>query len=145
MRGAPKLLMVCLVVYVGISLSWSTAAAQDVVVIANKDAPSDILEPDAIKKIFLGDIINWENNDVIMVALLEEKEIHEAFLKKYIKRTSSQFENVWRRNLFTGKGAMSMKLKSADEIVGYVQKTKGAIGYVPSETTLPADVKVVGK
>lgn len=145
MRGAPKLLIVCLCVYAGSFFLWAAAAAQDVVVIANREAPSDTLAPDAVKKIFLGDIINWENNEVIMVALLEENAIHEAFLKKYIKRTASQFENVWRRNLFTGKGAMSKKFKSVDEIVAYVQQTKGAIGYAPAETNLPADVKVVGR
>jgi len=121
------------------------AYAGDVVVIANKDVPSDKLGQDTIKKIFLGNIINWDNNEVIMVVLSGDNEIHDAFLKKYIKRTSSQFQNVWRQNLFTGKGAMSTKMKTDDEIVDYIAKTKGSIGYVSSEINLPGDVKPIDK
>ena len=137
--------MLCLVWCIVMSGADSTANAAEVFVIANKEIPAESLDPDAIKKIFLGDVVNWDNNEVIMVVVTKEKEIHEAFLKKYIKRTESQFANVWRRNLFTGKGAMSKKVESGAEMVEYVAKTKGAIGYAASDTPLPADVKIVGQ
>ncbi|MBU0991887.1 MAG: substrate-binding domain-containing protein [Proteobacteria bacterium] len=146
MNGAGRfILMLCLTGCVGMFAIMHEAYAGEVVIIANKDAPTDNLDQDAIKKIFLGNIINWENNEVIMVVLSGDKEIHDAFLKKYIKRTSSQFQNVWRQNLFTGKGAMSKTLKDSNAVVDYISNTQGSIGYVSSETSLPDAVKIVDK
>lgn len=146
MKGATKSLsLLCLALCILMCGAVGAADALDVVIIANKEVPTATLDPDAIKKIFLGDIVNWDNNEVIMVVVTDEKEIHETFLKKYIKRTESQFGNVWRRNLFTGKGAMSKKVGSNAEMVEYVAKTKGAVGYVSSDVQLPADVKIVGQ
>ena len=118
-------------------------AEEAVVVIANKDVPSEKLTPDKIKKIFLGEVMNWENNEVITVVLLGDETVHKEFIHKYIKRTPAQFLNVWRRNLFTGKGAMPTQMDNIDDLIKYVANTKGAIGYVPADANLTGNVKII--
>lgn len=131
------------------TLLLSTAAAfseqEGIVIIANKDVSAEKLTEDAIRKIFLGDILNWDNNEVIMVVLSGDDTIHNQFIAKYIKRTPVQFQNVWRRNLFTGKGALPPKFNNIDDLIKHVATTKGAIGYAPADAKLTSDVKIIGK
>lgn len=121
------------------------ASAGEVMIIANPSVPASSLDPDAIKNIFLGKTAKWDNNDMVTIVVSEQSDVHKDFLDKYIKRTENQFSNVWRQNLFTGKGKQPVKVTSIDELVDYVSKTKGAIGYISSDATLPAEVKVLAK
>jgi ABC-type phosphate transport system substrate-binding protein len=55
---------------------------------------------------------------------------HEAFLKEYIGKTDMALETYYRSLVFTGKASMPKTLAADAEVVAYVAKTKGAIGYV---------------
>lgn len=139
-RSVPSTLFLFYIVIFGFN---AVAWADEIVVIANKDVPTEHLTAEAIKKIFLGDTINWEANEGIVVVLLRDETVHKAFIKQYIKRTPTQFENVWRRNLFTGKGARSVRINNMDDLIQFVATTKGAIGYIPADANLPDDVKKI--
>lgn len=52
-------------------------------------------------------------------------------------------QTYYRSLVFTGKGSMPKTLASDSDIVGYVSKTKGAIGYV-SAGTATSGVKTLG-
>lgn len=138
---------ITLLVLLGMLISGSIkeADAGEVMIIANPSVPAENLGPDAIKNIFLGKTAKWDNNDMVTVVVSENGEIHKVFLEKYIKRTENQFTNVWRQNLFTGKGTQPIKAKSIEELVDYVSKNQGAIGYISTDVTLPANIKVLAK
>lgn len=131
----------------GMVLSWAIreADADEVMVIANPSVPAESLDPEAIKNIFLGKTAKWDNNDMVTIVVSENVEVHKKFLDKYIQRTDNQFTNVWRQNLFTGKGKQPVKAASLEELVDYVSKTPGAIGYISTDVTLPANIKVLAK
>ena len=136
--------MIAVIVMIGIVISWPpTLSAGEVLVIVNKSVPADTLDQNAIKNIFLGKTSKWDNNDRITLVILEGADVHEDFLEKYIKRTANQFANVWRQNMFTGKGKQPYKAESMEDLVHYVSNTKGAIGYASAEVTLPANVKIL--
>ena len=121
------------------------ASAGEVMVIANPSVPAENLDPESIQNIFLGKTVQWKNNDMVTIVVSEKAAVHEMFLQKYIKRTNNQFNNVWRQNLFTGTGKQPVKVNSVEELVQYVAKTPGAIGYISSDVPLPKDVKVISK
>lgn len=121
------------------------ASAGEVLIIANPSVASEPLDSVTIKEIFLGDIVKWENNERIIVVISGKPEMHKAFLKKYIKRTETQFQNVWRRNMYSGKGMLPIKVGSIDGLVEYVSKTNGAIGYISSDRPPPNSVKILSK
>ena len=62
---------------------------------------------------------------------------HAAFLKEYLGQNDDALQNYYRSLVFTGKGSMPRILHSDAEVVAYVAKTRGAIGYVSS--TAPVD------
>jgi ABC-type phosphate transport system substrate-binding protein len=134
----------CLVYWASV-FGTAYALAGEVLIIANPSVPAEKLDPDEIKNIFLGKTAKWGNNDMVMVVVSQDADVHKNFLQKYIKRTENQFENVWRQNLFTGKGTLPVKVKSVDELVDYVSKTKGAIGYISSDVKPSSEIKILAK
>ncbi len=110
--------------------------AGEIIIIANPDVPTNVLYKKDIKKIFLGKMGKWQNNDKIIPVVLKDESMHKLFLKEYIKRTPSQFKMVWKRAMFTGKGKPPKKFKTEKDMIEYIAKTKGAIGYVTSGTSI---------
>jgi TonB family protein len=58
--------------------------------------------------------------------------VHAAFLQKYLGRSEDDLQTYYRTLVFTGKGSMPKELGSDAEVVAYVARTRGAIGYVSS-------------
>lgn len=140
-------IIMAVLMILGAFISWTIphASAGEIMIIANPSVPAESIDPESIKNIFLGKIAKWENNERVTIVVSKNSEVHKKFLDQYIKRTRSQFSNVWRQNLFTGKGKQPVKVNSMEKLVDYVSNTKGAIGYISSDATLPADVKVLAK
>jgi ABC-type phosphate transport system substrate-binding protein len=62
--------------------------------------------------------------------LLKSGATHEAFLKDYVGKSESALETYYRSLVFTGKGSMPKTVATDADVVAFVEKTKGAIGYV---------------
>lgn len=106
------------------------ARAQEVVIIANSSVGDSELSQQAVKDMFLGDRSRWGDNDKVALATLKEGVVHDQFLGSFIKKTSSQFSTYWKKQVFTGKGKMPSSFGSEGDLVEFVGKTDGAIGYV---------------
>jgi len=109
------------------------AYAGDVVVICNDSVTVDTLNKRDIKNIFLGKKTRWEGGDKISFVTLKGGDAHDLFLKLYVRKTSSQFSNYWKKKAFSGKGRIPKSFGTPEELIDYVMKTPGAIGYVPSD------------
>ena len=55
---------------------------------------------------------------------------HEAFVKEYLGKNDSALQTYYRSLVFTGKASMPKTVAADADVVAYVAKTKGAIGYV---------------
>jgi TonB family protein len=55
---------------------------------------------------------------------------HDLFLKEFLDLNDEALQTYYRTLVFTGRGSMPKTFSSDDEIVAYVAKTRGAIGYV---------------
>jgi ABC-type phosphate transport system substrate-binding protein len=125
--------MVCLI------LSFpciQAASASDFVIIAHQGIAETELSSGEIKDIFMGRIVKWKNGAKIMIAVLNESDMHAAFVKKTLERSPSQFRNLWKQMVFTGKGKFPNTFKTEEELIEYVRKTEGATGYATKGKTL---------
>ena len=111
----------------------------DVVIIVNKNAPDKDLSMDRIKQIYTGKITMWSSNESIVIAVLDNDDVHKAFLDKFVKRNPSQFKNTWRQLMFTGKAKKPKSFSTIEELIGFVSNNRLAIGYI---TKNAADDKV---
>lgn len=112
----------------------ATAWAADVKVIANSSVGASSVSPDELKGVFLDTKSSLSDGSHVEPVLLKGGAVHEAFLKDYVGKTDSGLETYYRSLVFTGKGSMPKQFATDAEVVAFVEKTKGAIGYVASAT-----------
>ena len=119
--------VLCLVLVAALS----APAAADVQVIANRDIAASELSAADLKDIFLGNKAAIGGTAVEPV-FEESGAAHQAFLRIYLGKSESALRNHFKTLVFTGKGAQPKAFGSDAEVVRYVTRTKGAIGYVSS-------------
>jgi ABC-type phosphate transport system substrate-binding protein len=107
-----------------------TASAADIKVIANPSVGASSVSTDELKSVFLATKTSLSDGTHVEPVLEKDGPAHETFLKEFIGKTDSAFETYYRSLVFTGKASMPKTTASDADMVAYVAKTKGAIGYV---------------
>ena len=121
---------VAVIAVVVLCASWQ-ARASDVKVIANSSVTATSVSAGDVKDVFLLDKDSLGGSHVEPV-LAKGGPTHEAFLKDYLGKNDGALQAFYRSLVFTGKASMPKSLGSDGEVVAYVAKTKGAVGYVSS-------------
>src|ERR1035441_466127 len=104
--------------------------AADLKIIANSSVAASSVSADELKGVFLITKTSLSDGSRVEPVLEKGGATHEAFVKEYLGKTDSALQTYYRSLVFTGKASMPKMLGSDTEIVAYVAKTKGAIGYV---------------
>ena len=99
-------------------------------VIANAEIKATSISADELKGAFLGTKTSLSDGSHVEPVLEKGGPAHAAFLKQYLGKTDSALSTYYRSLVFTGKGSMPKILASDADVVSFVSKTKGAIGYV---------------
>jgi hypothetical protein len=118
------------------------ADAAGVKVIANASVSASSIAADDLKDVFLVTKTSLGDGGHVEPVLLKSGAAHDAFLKAYVGKNDSALDTYYRSLVFTGKGSMPKSFASDAEVVSYVAKTKGAIGYV-SASADTASVKTL--
>jgi ABC-type phosphate transport system substrate-binding protein len=116
-----------------IGLAGQNAAAATVV-IANEGVSADTIAKRELQKIFLGRSTQFGGQKLVVVTLGNGSS-HEAFTQDYLQMTPQQFTNHWRKIVFSGTGKEPRAFDSEAELVAFVARTPGAIGYISSGTS----------
>lgn len=110
-------------------LLGASAFAGDVKVIANPSVKADSISTRELKSLYLEEKSSFNGTHVEPV-IEKRGPAHEAFLRDYIGQTDDELQKYYQTLVFTGKGLMPKTVGSDAEVVAYVAKTRGAIGYV---------------
>jgi ABC-type phosphate transport system substrate-binding protein len=105
------------------------AFAADFIVVVHPGVPVDSLNKEDLKAILLGDKTEWSNGKPIKIVVLEEGAAHKAFLQEVLGKTPVQFDNYWKKLVFTGKAAAPKTFSDSQQLIDFVSKQAGAIGY----------------
>jgi len=127
------------------TLGAMAGQASDFVVVANPSVKANEISGEDLKRVFLGAKTSLADGSAVEPVLAAGGETHEAFLKAYLGKTDPALRNHFKSLVFTGKGSMPRTLASDSEIVSYVAKTKGAVGYVGAGTAVAGVKKLVLK
>jgi hypothetical protein len=117
-------------------LTAGVVSAADIKVVANPSVKADQISTQELKRIFLATDSSLEGGHVEPV-FEKGGAAHEAFLKQYLGKTDAVLGIYYRSLVFTGKAFMPKTLGSDAEVLDYVAKTKGAIGYVNAAAITP--------
>jgi TonB family protein len=128
----PKMLLVAAVVMFG----SVQAFAGNLRIIANPSVKAEGVSAEEIKSVFLEERNSLRDGTHVEPVLSKGGPAHATFLKDYLGQNNDALQNYYRTLVFTGKGSMPRALHSDEEIVAYVAKTRGAIGYVGATVSL---------
>ena len=117
-------------------LSGIASAASGVKVIANPSVKADSISAEALKSVFLEERSSLPDGSRVEPVISKGGTAHETFVKQYLGKSDSDLQTYYRSLVFTGKGSMPKAVGSDTEIAAYVARTRGAIGYVSSETSI---------
>lgn len=135
MNNIPLLRSLIAACVVAASLS-STLARADLFVISNSGTPITAGE---IKDVFTGEKQIAGSTKLIPV---DNGPAQEAFLSSALKMESARYNTIWTKKSFR-EGLTPPSVKSGDnEVLDFVRKTPGAVGYVKSQ---PSGVNIVQK
>ncbi len=116
--------------------------ADDAVFIVNPAGADASISAEAAKAILLGNKTKWDGGGLIKLAVLTQGEAHEKIMHDFVQRSADQFDKYWKKMVFSGKGMMPVQAASDVDLIAYVAKTQGAIGYV-SAASVTGAVKVL--
>lgn len=116
------------------------AVAGSVVIVGHPSVRESALSKQDIKKIFLGKKRVWKDGTKIVVAINTDEDLFSRFLKKYVGKSPSQYDNFWRTKIFSGKRSSPQMLDGNQQMINFVKNTEGAIGYISTDSKLD-DIK----
>lgn len=133
---------IILLALIVILLSPVFSMAEGVIVITNKSVTVTSLDKDDIRQIFLGQKTTWDDGSKITFVVQDRTKAGIDFLKTFLQKTAPQYDNYWKKQVFTGQGRAPYFFSSNQELVEFVSRTPGAIGYI-SAATDTGDTKVI--
>ncbi len=107
-----------------------------VVVITNSGTALDEISADDLKSIFLRTKMALKGGVHVEPVVEKSGPAHSAFLRSYLSKTDVALQIYYRSLVFSGQGAMPATVGSDAEVVAFVEKTRGAIGYVGPATDI---------
>jgi TonB family protein len=114
----------------------ANSLAVDVKVIANSSVKADTISASDLKRVYLEEKNSLMDGTHVEPVLGKKGPVHEAFLQEYLGRTDDDLQTYYQTLVFTGRGAMPKVFGSDAEVVAYVARTRGAIGYVSGAASL---------
>jgi TonB family protein len=132
-----------LIAAAGFIFSWTAhAIASDVKIVANPSVRTDSISSSELRGIFMAERNSLKDGSHVAPVFERSGATHEAFLREVLNESAESLQSHYGALVFTGKASMPRSFNSDAEVLTYVAKTRGAIGYV-SVATSADGVKVL--
>jgi ABC-type phosphate transport system substrate-binding protein len=118
------------------------AQGDSIVVIANGAVSVTEMGQDDVREIFLGTQHSLSKASKITPVILKGGPTHETFLRLYLQKSPEAFRAWWMQYIFTGQGLLPKTFASEADLVGYVGRTRGAVGYA-TRASVRGNVKCI--
>jgi len=125
-------------------LFTSTPAQSELVIIGNSKTAFSELNTRIIARIYTGRVIEINSIYIKPVNSTQATTLRNRFLEKYLSQDENEYSAYWTVRRFIGKGTPPKEFASVTDIITYVGKTPGAIGYIDTDlTSIPSTVKII--
>jgi len=89
------------------------------------------LSKDFVADAFLKKVTRWPNGEPIRpVDLSDRSAARHVFVERVLSRSMSAVRSYWQQQIFSGRNIPPPELDTDADVVAYVAKHRGAIGYV---------------
>lgn len=113
-------------------------------VVVNAANPADTLSKEKLAGYFLKKVTRW--GDGVKIAVVDRSPgaaVRVAFSKSVLAKDVAAVKSFWQRQLFSGRETPPAELDSDREVLAFVAKTPGGIGYVSADADLGSGVKAL--
>jgi ABC-type phosphate transport system substrate-binding protein len=118
-------------------LAQARSGAQAYVVIINPNNPASAVDRQFLEDALLKKATRWPNGEVIRpVDLAASSPVRHAITADVLRRSVEAVKGYWQQRIFSGRDVPPPELDTDDEVVEYVLKYDGAIGYVSNGANL---------
>ena len=109
-------------------LSALSSVIADPVIVGHPGVPP--LDRPTLERIYTGRVVEIGGVRVTPVNLPSGSPIRDDFLRGYLDQDEDKYTGYWTVRRYIGKGAPPRELATPAEVIDFVSKTAGAIGYV---------------
>jgi ABC-type phosphate transport system substrate-binding protein len=120
--------------------------AQDVGyrLVVHASNPIAHLTRNQVSQIFLRKVTQWDNRQpVLPIDQTADSPVRRTFTKQIHQRTIASVQTWWQQQTFAGIGVAPPERASDGEVIEYIRKYPGAIGYVRMGVPISAGVKAI--
>ena len=110
-------------------------ADEGLVVIANE--PLRGIDADLLKRIYTGRAIEANGQALRPVNLPSTAALRQRFLTSVLQQADADYVAYWTVRRYVGKGAPPPEVASAADVIAYVQRTPGGMGYIDAADLKP--------
>jgi len=123
-----------------LGLFLPTAAAESpppFVVVVHPKNPATSVNRKFLGDAFLKKATRWPNDDVIRpVDQAPDSAVRRRFTEDVLKRSVAAVRSYWQQIIFSGRDLPPPELASDEDVVRFVAKHEGGIGYVGADAVL---------
>jgi ABC-type phosphate transport system substrate-binding protein len=106
-------------------------------VIVHPNNPITTVNRKFIEDAFLKKATRWSHDEVIRpVDLNSDSVVRQQFSKEVLQRSVPAVKSYWQQLIFSGRDVPPPELDAEEDVVKYVLKHPGGIGYVSSSTNI---------
>jgi ABC-type phosphate transport system substrate-binding protein len=122
----------------------SAGAADEFVVIVHPSVAGARVKRADLAAVFLKKATRWGSGGGIAEPVDQSgtSPVRRAFSQAVIGQTVEQVVQYWQKQMFSAVRTIPPAVKKSDaEVIAFVAKTAGSVGYVGAETPLPPEVR----
>ena len=88
--------------------------------------------------VFLKKKVQWgDGTKILAVVLSDTSPVSQAFDKQILNKSIAALHAYWQQEIFSGRNVPPVEKATDDEVVAFVQKNPGAIGYIAGNAAHP--------
>ena len=121
-----------------VSFFFISLGAQEITfkIVVNSSNPVSSLTVKDVSNYFLKKVTRWKNGQkVLPVDLKDTSTVREIFSKDIHGRKVSSIKAYWQKQIFSGRNVPPAEKGTENEVLAFIDKNPGAIGYVSSSTS----------
>jgi ABC-type phosphate transport system substrate-binding protein len=134
-----------LVALLVLAMAGAAPAADAYVIVIHPSVPGASVRRSDLAAVFLRKATRWGDGSLaVPVDQSGTSTVRSAFSQAVLQMPVTAVVQYWQKQMFTGSGLRPPAVRGSDaEVIAFVAKTKGAVGYVSPGTALPPDVKAL--
>lgn len=113
-------------------------------VVVSSSNPSSSIAKAQVGRLFLKKTTKWDHGLKVMpIDQAADRTVRRAFSRQIHGKEVGSVKSYWQKLIFSGRGTPPPEAGSDREVLDFVRRNSGAVGYVSSGTSLGSGIKAL--